>query len=111
MLSVLTIIKLVVIIYLWVLIALSLLFILNSIKIYKILKNFEYQCIYNRQIATHSLIPVLIDLSNKNKVLRMILHPKDIDSKERLHIVCLSIFKCFNIFQNIRLIGRFFLMV
>ncbi len=107
----LDVIKIIVILYLWVFTVISLLFILNSIKIYKFLKNFEYQCIYNRRVVVRSLIPILIDISNKNKIVRMFLYPKDIDPKERFQLVCLSIFKCFNIFQNLKLIRSFFLMV
>ena len=86
--------KLFLILYVWVLIAFCVLFLLKSRGIYLRLKEYEKFCISKRREAVHYLVPVMFDISNLSKRVQSFLNLNQSSFS--------SIFKSFGFFQGIR---------
>ncbi len=101
------VLKLILLLYLWVLIVVGTLFIFKSRKIYKSIEQFEHQCIYNRRVAIHTLIPALAQLSRTNKTFKMFINPKLTFLNEYLSTLCNLIITGLTFFETLKLGSNF----
>ena len=95
--------KIFLIFVIWFLIVLCFLFILNSRKIYRKLKCFEELCIYKRKETVHKFVPFLLNLSELNKNVRMILNLSKTPLKKISALIFSFIFKGLSCFQGLKI--------